>query len=103
MKPTPASSSCSADPAPADSPAWHVTVSAENEPLLLARVLQKFAVPEIELQAAHYEADGPGGTARVVLDIRASAARARLAASRLHRLLQVRHVELAAGPAGWAD
>lgn len=76
-------------------PAWHVTVLADHGPLVLARVLQKFAVPEIKLIAAHYTVEETDGATEVRLVIRAHSHRARLAASRLGSVLHVRSVKLA--------
>lgn len=80
--------------ASASANAWRVTVRAENEPLLLARILQKFTIPEIEVRAARYEAGPPGGGAHVELQITAQAGRARLAVIRMSKLICVRRAEL---------
>lgn len=77
---------------------WRLVVLATNDPLLLPRVLQKLAVPEIELHAAHYDAGVPGGGASVELIFATHAARARLAAVRMQKLIGMRDVTLE--PAG---
>ncbi|HEX7631693.1 MAG TPA: hypothetical protein VF388_06150 [Lacunisphaera sp.] len=94
--PLPIESSPSAVSASVD--VWCVTVRAEDEPLLLARILQKFTIPEIAVQTAHYEAVRPSGDARVELQIRAQPDRARLAPIRMRKLICVREAELR--PAG---
>lgn len=75
---------------------WRLEITAASEPLLLARVLQKLAVPEIELRAVDYEAGAASGEARAILHFRAVVARARLAAARMEKLLSVRTVRLSA-------
>lgn len=80
--------------ASADAHIWRVTVRAEDEPLLLARILQKFTIPEIAVRAARYEAGPPGGDACVELQVRAQADRARLAVIRTRKLICVREAEL---------
>lgn len=74
--------------------AWRLVITGESEPLLLARILQKLTVPEIELHSAHYEA----GEARVGLTFTARPVRARLAKVRLEKIIGVRTVTL--GPFG---
>jgi hypothetical protein len=73
---------------------WRLHAVATDAPLLLARILQKFAVPEIELRAVHFESSGLGGEAQAVLAFVARPARARLAAARLQNLVGMRSVDL---------
>lgn len=73
------------------------TVVAEAEPLLLSRLLQRFACQGAELETLQYARRGDG-TARIVIGLRAEPARARLLASRWRTLLAVRQVEIT--PAG---
>jgi len=75
---------------------WRLEITAAPEPLLLARVLQKLAVPEIELLAVDYAAGTAAGEACTTLHIRAAAARARLATVRIEKLVSVRATLLSA-------
>ncbi|SDS05321.1 hypothetical protein [Opitutus sp. GAS368] len=83
-------------PSPPDPTCWRLHAVATDEPLLLARVLQKLAVPEIGLRAVHFETGGPGGEAQVVLAFVARPERARLVAARLRNLVCMRSVDLSA-------
>ncbi len=74
--------------------AWRLVVTGESEPLLLARVLQKLAVPEIAVTQVRLEVNGPASRAELIF--RARAPRAHLAAVRLEKILAVREVVLSA-------
>ena len=65
---------------------WHMQLAAAQEPLLLSRVLQKLAVPEIELLAVRLET-GAGADAQLDLEFAASPERARLVASRIRKIV----------------
>lgn len=80
---------------------WRLEVVAGPEPLLLARLLQKLAVPGIRLSAVRYEAGVAASVARVSLRLQAAPGRARLVAARCEKLLSVRSVHLVpdGGPA----
>jgi acetolactate synthase regulatory subunit len=80
-------------PEPAAS-CWRLQVAAVPEPLLLARVLQKFSVPEIELHAVCYAAFISADLARVELTFAARPERARLATARLQKLIGMQEVTL---------
>lgn len=88
---------------PAPSPTVHVpespavqtiVLAADPEPLLLPRVLQKFAVPNIELLAVTYDAHWAHLPATIEIRFRTSPARARLTAAKLRKLVLVREVTL---------
>jgi hypothetical protein len=81
-------------PVATEAASWHLHIVAMDEPLLLARVLQKLAVPEIGLRAVHFETGGPGGEARVALTFAAHPARARLAAVRVQKIIGVQALKL---------
>ena len=70
---------------------WRLSIQAAGaDPLVLARVLQKAAVPEVELDAAHYIRE----SARLELTVTCSEARAELTRQKLERLFDVRHALL---------
>lgn len=79
-----------------ESPLWRLQIDAEPEPLLLSRILQKLAVPEIELRTAHYEAGTQGRGARAELTFCAVSSRARLVAVRLRKIVGMERVTLQA-------
>ena len=74
---------------PAALAVWHVKVVARAHPLLLPRILQKLAVPDIELWEVRYRAGAPCG-----LCIRTTAARVRLTSAKLQTLMGVERVEV---------
>ncbi len=88
---SPATQAAGLDPARTN---WLLEIIAEPEPLLLARLLQKLAVPELELLGAEYEAGLAGGVARAMLRFHAVEPRARLTAARIGKLISVRTVTL---------
>lgn len=70
---------------------WRLHVLARgHDPLVVARVLQKVAVPEIELEGVAYTRE-PG---HVELTVTCSAARAELTRQKLERLADVRGATL---------
>ncbi len=71
-----------------------IMLTADNEPLLLTRVLQKFAVPDIQLVAVTYDAHWPYLPATIEIRFRTSPARARLTAAKLRKVVVVRTAEL---------
>lgn len=97
-------------PAPtasAGSPLWHepaagvrsrLALRGRPDRLLLARVLQRLSVPEVELHAVRYVAAGPAADSRIEAEFTATAARARLIGRRLAQLPGVGQVAIA--PAG---
>jgi len=76
---------------------WTIQIDATSEQLLLARILQKLAVPEIELHTVHFVAGRAGSPARVAVGIWAAPAWAELVARRLRKLVHVHRVELHPG------
>lgn len=66
---------------------------AATEPLLLSRVLQKLAVPEIGLLAVRFET-GAGSDSSLELEFTARPERARLVAARLRKIVGVHGVGL---------
>lgn len=93
---TPPSPSCCAGEADAASACWRLEITATPEPLLLARALQKLAVPEIELLAVDYDAGAATGEARASLRFLAAAPRARLVTARVRKLWHIRSALLIA-------
>lgn len=79
---------------------WRLQVTAAPEPLLLARLLQRLAAPEIALAAADYDSGAASGEARATLAFAACAARARLATARVAKLMSVRTAVLSPQPGG---
>jgi len=78
---------------PSSTARWLLTVLAHgHDPLLVARVLQKVAVPEIELEAVGYARE----RARLAITLVCTAARAELTRQKLERLADVRQASLAA-------
>ena len=74
---------------------WRLTLLTHGaDPLIVARTLQKAAVPEIELEALAY-ARTP---ARLELTIVCTASRAELTREKLERLVDVRQAGLEALP-----
>jgi hypothetical protein len=73
---------------------WRLVAVAAHDPLLLARALQKIAVPEIELHAVRFETGGFGHPARLELVFSARADRARLASVRMQKIIGMQGVEL---------
>lgn len=69
---------------------WQLSVAADPEPLLLPRLLQKLAVPEVALQGVRFDAGGPASPARAELVFAAAAVRATLVTARVRRLMPVR-------------
>ncbi len=79
----------------AAAPAIHgMTLVADSEPLLLARVLQKFAVPDITILEVRCTADEASHTATVGLRFRTTPARAHLTVLKLKKVHSVRSVAL---------
>src|SRR5882672_3672243 len=72
-----------------------ITITAENEPLLLARILQKFAVPDIELLTVKFTAGEPNAEATAEVRFRTAPARALLTAAKLRKLIFARRVDIA--------
>ncbi len=79
-------------------PCWRLQIAAAPDPLLLPRVLQKLAVPEIALHTVHYAAATPAGGSRIDLTFAARPERARLATVRLQKLIGLHEAVL--GPIG---
>lgn len=75
---------------------WSIAVAASNDPLVLPRVLQKLAMPEIGILAVDYQVRETDAVTTTVLQVRATAARARLVANKLRRLAFVSTVSLEA-------
>ena len=76
---------------------WRIALRGDADPLFLARILQRLAMPEVALESVCYAA-GPFSQADVVITARAH--RAALAAARLARLCPVRAIELRPEDAG---
>lgn len=77
-----------------------IVVAGPEDSLVLARALQKLAVPEIELRRVQFETGGFGDPTRLELTFHARAERARLAAVRMEKLHAVRSVTLRPMPGG---
>ena len=70
---------------------WRLTVLARgHDPLLVARTLQKAAVPEIELEALAYDRK----RSRLEFTVLCTASRAELTRQKLERLADVRRADL---------
>lgn len=78
---------------PAERTDWSIAVVAGQDPALVQRVLQKLAVPEIELLGLTFARGGVN--ASIQLEIRCTAARAELAVSKLGKLWPVNEIVLA--------
>ncbi len=80
---------------PSPSARWRLTLVAHgHDPLVVARALQKAAVPEVELEAVAYVR----AQAHLELTLVCSEARAELTREKLERLADVRCAALAAAP-----
>lgn len=74
---------------------WRVAIIGRAEPLLLPRILQKLAVPDIELLEVCYAVESATGRARCELCIHTTAARVELTAAKLRKIVTVERVEIA--------
>ncbi len=76
---------------------WTIVVRGATDRLLLPRVLQKLAVPEVEVRALRYRVEDAAGAAGIELTCRTGEPRARLVARRLATLPAVTAVEVRGG------
>ena len=74
-----------------------IVIKAENELLLLTRILQKFAVPDVELLAVRFDASQAAMPVLVEVCFRTTPARGRLTAGKLRQLITVQSVEIRHG------
>jgi hypothetical protein len=71
-----------------------LALEADSEPLLLPRVLQKFAIPEITMLTVHYEMDEMNRTTNIEVRFRATPSRAQLTSMKMEKIISIRKVAL---------
>jgi hypothetical protein len=71
-----------------------LAVEAVGDPLLLPRVLQKLAVPEITVLTVHCETDETNRTANIEVRFRATPSRAHLTSLKMEKIISIRKVAL---------
>jgi acetolactate synthase regulatory subunit len=77
---------------PADAAVHQLTLHCDHDPLLLQRILQKCAVPEIHVRSVRYTVESPEAETHIDLHLRCTPARAALTAEKLRKLTRVRGV-----------
>jgi acetolactate synthase regulatory subunit len=71
-----------------------LALEADNEPLLLPRVLQKFAVPAITVLTVHCETNEINRTTNIEVRFRATPGRAQLTSMKMEKIISIRKVAL---------
>lgn len=82
---------------PAERRVFMISIEARREPMLLARILTKLAVPDIELLKMQYAVAPDNELARCELLVRTTPARTDLTVAKLRKLVPVQSVESAEG------